>query len=280
MAWTTGCGVMTHHVGQVPGEVVSEKVVDVDEEEERIGARRLSVDDITVRGERLDFVLLQSEECLVHKTERVEVVETELTTWIDSDGEATNLVGFGGTEILGGLVLGAAIPICGASSLCSDDDDEPTETDGDTLAVLLIAGAVVGAIGIVAGLVDMIAGGVVDREDTRRYERTDRSTSRPRRCQEKPVAEASATLLRGSDDCVVGGASVFDSDGRAPNVCRSAVPFTTDERGAASVDLSTLRGRESNLAFSVESGGAFGIVKLTESQQLAIARVLSSTTAP
>ncbi len=282
LAWVaTGCGVMTHHVGQVPGEVVSQEVVDVEERDEVVGPRRLFAEELEVSGSRLSFVLMEAEECVVHKTERVAVVESELTTWIDSDGEATSLASFGGAEALGGLVLGAAIPICGASSLCDDDDDEPTETDPGTLKALLIAGGVVGALGIIAGLVDVIAGGVVDREDTREYERVDRSTSPPRRCHERPVASARATLLRGSRDCVVGGASVFDLSGRAPEVCRGAVPFSTDARGEASIDLTALGGGPlDTLAFSVESGGAFGLLNPTEGQQLAIARVLTATTAP
>ncbi len=271
--WMTACGISTHTLKQVPGEVVSREVTDVETREEAIGPRRVFTEDLHVDDDTLAFTLMESDTCVEHRTEHVAVVETELTAWVDDEDEVTSMSSFGGAEILAGLTLGLAIPLCGATSVCDDDVDEPTEVSDDVAAGLVIAGGVVMATGFLIGMVDIIVGSVMEREDSRRYEVVERKTSEPRRCLEEPVASADATLLLGSAGCVVGGASVI---GGERDVCRGAVPFRTDPAGRAYIPLSALDGAE---ALQVEWRGAFGLLEPSESDRLAIARARTSTTA-
>lgn len=270
----TGCGISTHTLKQVPGEVISREITDVETRQEAIGPRRVLAQDLRIDDDTLAFTLMQADTCIEHRTEHVDVVETELTAWVDDEDEVTSMSSYGGAEILAGLTLGLAIPLCGATSVCDDDDDEPTEVSDDVAAGLLIAGGVVIATGFLIGLVDIIVGSVMEREDTRTYEVVEQKASKPRPCLEEPVASADATLLLGSADCVVGGASVI---GGEQDVCRGAVPFSTDPTGRAYIPLSALDGAD---ALQVEWRGAFGLLEPTESERLAIARARTSTTAP
>ncbi|MEQ8281012.1 MAG: hypothetical protein RKU31_45480 [Deltaproteobacteria bacterium] len=271
--WMTGCGISTHTLKQVPGEVISREVTDVETREEAVGPRRVYAEGLRVDDDTLTFTLMEADTCIEHRTEHVDVVETELTAWVDDEDEVTSMSSFGGAEILAGLTLGLAIPLCGATSVCDDDDDEPTEVSDDLAGALLIAGGVVIATGFLIGMVDIIIGSVMEREDTRTYEVVERKASEPRPCLEKPAASVAATLLLGSAGCVVGGASVI---GGAQEVCRGAVPFNTDPAGRARIPLGALDGAD---ALQVEWRGAFGLLEPTESDRLAIARARTSTTA-
>lgn len=188
------------------------------------GARDWSIDDayvervdqglaareVRVEGVMLKGALRPADQCVRVTVASYVAEQRRFREWVNPDtGESVSLSGIGQSQILSGLAMPLLVPICLAGGCsCLGDDNDCSETSagdwghgsvgGDVFLVGAAAGAVVGGLLIIAGLVDVAADGEAGPTDdvlSRRESETRRSA--PFLCADQPALPNAVELRVG-----------------------------------------------------------------------------------
>lgn len=150
----SGCGLL---ISQRKSRVVvdSERVRTLASIDQQIGAPELHVLEPKIEGTTLKGRLVRAPSCQRMQVQEVETKMRKERVWVDGNGKENSLGYIAGAEIGLGLILPIALPVC-ASVGCSEDDMGDPNAD---LLGLFIAGAAIGGVLVLAGIVDGIFSG-------------------------------------------------------------------------------------------------------------------------
>ena len=150
----SGCGLI---ISQRQSRVVvdSERVRTLASVQQQVEPPELRVVEPKIEGTTLKGRLVRAPICQKMQVQEIETKMRKERIWVDGSGKENSLGLIAGVEIGLGLIMPIALPVC-ASVGCSEDDMGDPNAD---LLGLFIAGAAIGGVLVLAGIVDGIFSG-------------------------------------------------------------------------------------------------------------------------